>query len=70
MISCIHPQDDVGTYNCQIVDTTYVSRNGFGSILGYDVIVQMDSSYYSAWMDKNGKLTDIHRKLKGLNKKW
>ena len=43
----------------QIIDTTEISQNGFGSMLRYDVIIKIDSSYYSANLNSNGKLSHI-----------
>jgi len=51
------------TKNMVVVDTFAISRNGFNQVLGYNLIVKMDSSYYSVWSDKKGNVTTIHRKL-------
>jgi len=54
----------VSTLNCTIIDTTNVSQNGFNVTVGYSVIIKMDSTYYSAYMDTDGEVTTIYRTLK------
>ncbi len=46
----------------KVIDTTHVSRNGFGNVLGYDVIIEIerlergvDSRTYQATMNLNRK---------------
>ncbi len=51
----------------KIIDTLHISKNGFGMVLGYDVIIKYDSSFYYGTIDYNGKLSDI--KFKPLNLK-
>ena len=53
----------------KVIDTTYVSRNGFGNILGYYVIIEIDSSYYAGSLNSDKELRHINpRKLKLKNK--
>jgi hypothetical protein len=52
------------TINFKVIDTTRVSINGFGTLLGYDIIIKIDSTYYSASMSRNGTISTIYRKLK------
>ena len=52
----------------KVVDTTYVAKNGFNAVLGYDVIVEIDSVYYAGSLNTNGELVYLNpRKLK-INK--
>lgn len=49
----------------KITDTTYISVNGFNHIIGYDVIIEIDSSFYSGRLNSNGDLIRLNpRKLK------
>jgi hypothetical protein len=49
----------------KITDTTYISQNSFNMILGYDVIIQIDSSFYAGILSSNGDLIKVNpRKLK------
>ena len=45
-----------------ITDTTYVSRSGFGQVLGYEVILfnHYDSSYHSGSISPRGGLVDYN----------
>jgi hypothetical protein len=46
-----------------------VSRNGFGNILSYEIIIEIDSSYYAGSLNSDKELRYINpRKLK-LKKK-
>ncbi len=47
----------------EIIDTFRVSTNGFNMIMGYELIIKIDSSYYSCYYDE-GNITTIYRKLK------
>lgn len=64
--SCVNEDDDLNNkgYSYTVIDTTHVARNGFNVILGYDVIVEQDSSLYTAWMNTDGIITKFDRKLK------
>ena len=66
LLSCINEDNDINNkgYNYTIIDTTSVSRNVFGVILDYCVIVEQDSSLYSAYMNTDGIITKLDRKLK------
>ena len=49
----------------KVVDTTHTSRNGFNMILEYDVIIEIDSSYYAGSLDPYKELIRVNpRKLK------
>jgi hypothetical protein len=49
----------------KITDTTDISQNGFNMILGYEVIIEIDSSFYSGRLNPNGDLIEVNpRKLK------
>lgn len=41
----------------KVTDTLCVSKNGFGNILGYDVIIKYDSAYHYGTIDSKGNLT-------------
>jgi hypothetical protein len=46
-----------------VVDTLHPAINGFGKVLGYDVIIRMnpsDSLLYSAYIGKHGDLKLVH----------
>jgi hypothetical protein len=63
LCSCTQPVLDRGEY--VIVDTINVARNGFGAVLGYDVVIEFDSSYHYGYINKSGELTDVNiRKYK------
>jgi hypothetical protein len=48
----------------KVIDTTSVARNGFNNILGYDVIIKIDSSFHSGYTDSEGNLIEVNpRKL-------
>jgi hypothetical protein len=48
-----------------VVDTTYTARNGINMVLGYDVIIKIDSSFYAGYLDPEGNLFEVNpRKLK------
>lgn len=65
-ISCIDGSDDLNRqgYNYTVIDTTHVSENGLGVITSYDVIIEEDSTLYSATMSTNGIVYRLDRKLK------
>jgi len=50
-------------FNYKILDTVYISRNGFNQIVNTIIIIQCDSNYYVATMI-NDKVISIDRKLK------
>jgi len=52
----------------QVIDTVYINTYTFGHT-EYYVIIKMDSSLYSAKMDKFGNLYEIDNKLKKLKTK-
>lgn len=46
-----------------VVDTLHASINGFGNVLGYNVIIRMkssDSLLYSACIGKHGDIQIVH----------
>jgi hypothetical protein len=55
LTSCTKPILEKNEY--QIIDTLYVSRNGFNQIIGYDVIVKFDSSNHYGRITNDGVLT-------------
>ena len=65
LIQCSHDVDikEKG-FNYSIVDTVYTSRDVFGHILNHIVIIKMTDEYYSARMNRNGKIKSFIRKLK------
>jgi hypothetical protein len=65
LISCANKTTNDVTY--KIIDTTCIHYNYF-SLFEYDVIIKMDSSYYSATLQKTQPI-DIHKKLKHINEK-
>jgi uncharacterized protein YcfL len=70
LVSCSESNDincNNNNFKYQIIDTTNISKNGFNMVLGYDVIIRIDTSYYSASLRKNGKINYIHRKLNTNN---
>ena len=63
LISCTSPVLKKSEF--KIVDTVHVSRNGFNTTLGYDVIVKYDSSFYYGSINTKGELTYMNvRKIK------
>ena len=53
----------------KVIDTTQVSRNGFGNVLGYDVIIEIDSFYYAASLNSDKELKYINPRKLNLKKK-
>jgi hypothetical protein len=65
LVGCYQETPLLGKKEYKVIDTTNVSKNGFGSTLGYDVIIEIDSSYYAGQLDSYGNLVRINpRKLK------
>jgi len=56
-------------YDYEVIDTTYVAKNGYGTILDYIVIIKIDTTYYSATIDNYSRLVEINKKLKIKNLK-
>jgi len=54
--------DDNNNVNYEIIDTFRISRNGFDYIMGYELIIKIDSSYYSCYYDGE-RITTIYKKL-------
>ena len=49
----------------KVVDTTHTSRNGINMVLGYDVIIKIDSSFYAGSLNSDKELMYVNpRKLK------
>lgn len=47
-----------------IVDTLDISKNGYGYLVGYEVIIEYDGDLYYAFENADGRLTSMnHRKL-------
>jgi hypothetical protein len=64
-VSCNQGSPILGKSEYRVIDTTYVSRNGLGQILGYDVIIEIDSSYYAGELNSDKDLVRVTlRKLK------
>lgn len=57
MSSCVEPIMQPDQY--RVVDTLKSSRNGFGQILSYDVIVEYDSAFYVGSITPDGDLTEF-----------
>ena len=69
LISCVNDRAVLGKNEYKVVDTTYVSKNGFNMVLEYDVIIEIDSSYYAGSLNPNKELIRVSpRKLKFKNK--
>jgi metal-dependent hydrolase (beta-lactamase superfamily II) len=69
LISCVDNRAVLGKNEYKVVDTTYISKNGFNMILEYDVIIEIDSSYYAGSLNSNKELIRVNpRKLKYKNK--
>lgn len=65
LISCYPERPVLGKNEYKVIDTTYVARNGFNMILGYDVIIEIDSAYYAGSLNSNKELIRVNpRKLK------
>ena len=65
LTSCVDNRAVLGKNEYKVIDTTYVSKNGFGKILGYDVIIEIDSSYYAGSLNPDKELIRVNpRKLK------
>jgi hypothetical protein len=67
--SCGDYEPILDSHEYTITDTTYVSENAFGQVLGYDVILfnHYDSSYHAGSLSPAGKLFDYNpRPIKTL----
>ena len=67
--SCSDSEPILDSHEYTITDTTYVSENGFGQVLSYDVILfnHYDSAYHAGSVSPAGKLTDYNpRPIKTL----
>ncbi len=65
LTSCYKARPLLGKSEYKVIDTTHVSRNGFGAVLGYDVIIEIDSSYYAGELNSDKELRHVNpRKLK------
>lgn len=53
----------------KVTDTTYVSKNVFGGILEYDVIVEIDSSYYFGSLNPKKELIFVNPRKLNYRKK-
>ena len=63
LTSCTTPVLNKNEY--KIVDTLSIGRNGFNTILSYDVVVKYDSSFYYGTINTKGELTYLNpRKVK------
>jgi len=58
---CTEPILDYRDY--EVIDTLNVNRNGFGTLMGYDVIIKIDTSYFYGYIDKKSMLLGIGRKI-------
>lgn len=58
MSSCVEPVMQHDQY--RVVDTLMPGKNGFGYILGYDVIIEYDSAYYPGYINNDGDLTEFY----------
>lgn len=56
LMSCEN-QPVLKKHEYKVVDTLHVSINGFGNVLGYDVIIKYDSAYHYGTLDPKGNLT-------------
>ena len=67
--SCSGSDPILDSHEYTITDTTYIGKNGFGSILSYDVILlnHYDSSYHAGSITPRGELFDYNpRPIKTL----
>ena len=66
--SCLEPVLREDEY--QIIDTLYESKNGFGQVLGYDVIVKFnhDSTFHYGYVIDDSELLEVNIKPIDLKK--
>jgi hypothetical protein len=65
LISCVDNRAILGKNEYKVIDTTYIAKNGFNMILEYDVIIEIDSSYYAGSLNPDKELIRVNpRKLK------
>ena len=65
LISCVDNRPILGKNEYKVIDTTYISKNGFNMILEYDIIIEIDSSYYAGSLNRDKELIRVNlRKLK------
>jgi len=53
----------------ELIEITNTSKNGFNMVLGYDGIIKIDSTYYSASFNPDTALLYINQKLFKINEK-
>ena len=69
LASCYKSRAVLNKNEYKVIDTTYTSRNGFGMVLEYDVIIEIDSSYYAGSLNSDKELMYVNpRKLNFKNK--
>jgi len=56
--SCTSPDPILTRDEYTVTDTLNVPKNGFGKVLGYDVIIfdHYDSTHHYGWINSSGKL--------------
>lgn len=59
LTSCSDSESILDSHEYVIIDTTYVSKNAYGVVLSYDVILfnHYDSCYHAGIVSPAGKLT-------------
>ena len=56
--------DSLTSKSIIVLDTVNISVNSFGDILGYDVVVEIDSvNYHTAFIDSNEVITNINNRI-------
>jgi len=59
----------LNTIDYEVIEVCNSPRNGFGTVLGLDVIVRMDSTLYFGWTDTDTTLIRIYSKLNNIKRK-
>lgn len=60
-LSCRSTPSVIDKKEYKIIDTLNVSRNGFGSILGYDIVIKLqDSTLHYASMNTSNNITYVN----------
>ncbi len=60
--SCTLPDPIMTRDEYTVTDTLKVSKNGFGRVLGYDVIIfnHYDSAHHYGWISESGELREFN----------
>lgn len=69
LISCNNKKPLLDKTEYKVIDTISISTNGFGNVMGYYIIIEIDSLYYAGRLNSDKDLVFVNpRRLKFKNK--